>query len=183
MGFAGFARACRVGLLAGVAVLASPAFSLAYPSLAAPSVRQVEQDEPFGRSASLLQDGGLRTKWRGVEREVVKEREMLATCRADRVHCPSEAALRFLAIAERAHSRDGLARFGQAVWLLSSLAIAANLVDPEPGGGDVRRRPVQPAHSDATDVRPCALLLATSALSGGKLIAMWGYPLRQFLGL
>jgi predicted transglutaminase-like cysteine proteinase len=113
MGIGKFVHTCRIALLAGVAVLASPASSPAFPWLAAPSVQQIELDEPFGRPASLLHDGGLPTKWRGVEREVAKERELLATCRADRVHCPSEAALQFLAIAERAHTRDGLARFGE----------------------------------------------------------------------
>ena len=72
---------------------------------------------------------------------------------------------------------------GQAFWLLPSLAIAANLF--------VRRRDNARYDVDAFSFRiitlltfgPCALLLVTSAISGGKLISMWGYPLWLFLGL
>jgi hypothetical protein len=72
---------------------------------------------------------------------------------------------------------------GQAAWLLPSLAIAANLF--------VARREVAAFNVDAFSRRivtlltfgPFALLLAASAVTGGKLIGMWGYPLWLFLGL
>jgi 4-amino-4-deoxy-L-arabinose transferase-like glycosyltransferase len=72
---------------------------------------------------------------------------------------------------------------GQAAWLLPSLAIAANLL--------VARGEVASFNVDAFSRRivtllafgPCALLLAASAITGGKLIGMWGYPLWLFLGL
>jgi len=72
---------------------------------------------------------------------------------------------------------------GQVAWLLPSLAIAANLF--------VGRREVSTFDADAFSRRivtlltfgPCALLLATSAITGGKLISMWGYPFWLFFGL
>jgi 4-amino-4-deoxy-L-arabinose transferase-like glycosyltransferase len=72
---------------------------------------------------------------------------------------------------------------GQAAWLLPSLAIAANLF--------VGRRQVSAFSADAFDRRiialltfgPCVLLLVTSAITGGKLIGMWGYPFWLFFGL
>ena len=72
---------------------------------------------------------------------------------------------------------------GQLGWLLPSLAIAATLV--------VSRRERAAFDVDHFSRRivglltfgPCALLLATSAISGGKVIGMWGYPLWLFLGL
>jgi 4-amino-4-deoxy-L-arabinose transferase-like glycosyltransferase len=72
---------------------------------------------------------------------------------------------------------------GQAGWLVPSLAIAATLLVP-------RREPTT-FNVDAFSRRivalltfaPCALLLASSAITGGKLIGMWGYPFWLFLGL
>ncbi len=72
---------------------------------------------------------------------------------------------------------------GQAAWLLPSLAISANLF--------VARGEVASFNVDAFSRRivtlltfgPCALLLAGSVITGGKLIGMWGYPLWLFLGL
>jgi 4-amino-4-deoxy-L-arabinose transferase-like glycosyltransferase len=73
---------------------------------------------------------------------------------------------------------------GQALWLVPSLAIALPLFYPRP-------ETPQPAAADAFDRRiltlltfgPALLLVAGSALSGRRLITMWGYPFWLFLGL
>jgi len=113
MGIGCFSRVLRTVLFAAVAALASPAWSFPVSSPAGPTIQTVVQEEPFGRSASALEEGGLRDKWLGIARDTAKERDVLETCRADRAHCASEGALRFLSIAERARARDGLARFGE----------------------------------------------------------------------
>jgi 4-amino-4-deoxy-L-arabinose transferase-like glycosyltransferase len=72
---------------------------------------------------------------------------------------------------------------GQLGWLLPSLVIAATMFFP--------RRPSTTFNADRFSRRivtlltfgPCALLLLTSAITGGKVIGMWGYPLWLFLGL
>jgi predicted transglutaminase-like cysteine proteinase len=69
--------------------------------------------EPFGVLAFRLSAGGLRKKWLGVRRKLDEERVQLALCDEDREHCASPAALRFLAIVDRAKSRQGRARLGE----------------------------------------------------------------------
>ena len=69
--------------------------------------------EPFGLSASRIYGGGLREKWRGVERKLGDERVQLALCDGDRERCASPAALRFLAIVDIARAREGRARLGE----------------------------------------------------------------------
>ena len=49
----------------------------------------VRSDEPFGRSALTLSWGGVREKWRGVERKLDDERVQLALCDGDRNCSPS----------------------------------------------------------------------------------------------
>jgi len=83
---------------------------------AAPPARHLLPLEPFGfetlpqRHADAR--GGLRAKWRGVERRLARETKVLARCRADRARCP-EAAQKFLAVIERAQTREGRARIGE----------------------------------------------------------------------
>src|SRR6516164_3007983 len=69
--------------------------------------------EPFGLSVSRIYGGGLREKWRGVERKLGDERVQLALCDGDRARCASPAALRFLAIVDIARAREGRARLGE----------------------------------------------------------------------
>jgi predicted transglutaminase-like cysteine proteinase len=57
--------------------------------------------------------GGVREKWRGVERKLDDERVQLALCDGDRERCASPAALRFLSIIDNARSREGRARLGE----------------------------------------------------------------------
>src|SRR3954462_540679 len=58
--------------------------------------------EPFGLSAATLSAGGLREKWRAVERKLEDEAVQLALCDGDRERCVSPAALRLLAIVDNA---------------------------------------------------------------------------------
>ena len=75
---------------------------------------QVEQQrEPFGLPTSLLPDGEMKAKWQAVESELDDEGVRLAACRLDRLGCPSAAALRFLALIDKARARDGRARIGE----------------------------------------------------------------------
>lgn len=69
--------------------------------------------EPFGRSSTVLTDGGLRDKWLGVAHELADERVQLALCDGDRDHCVSPAALRLLAIVDDGRARAGRARLGE----------------------------------------------------------------------
>jgi predicted transglutaminase-like cysteine proteinase len=69
--------------------------------------------EPFGLFSSTVSTGGLREKWLGVERRLDDERVQLALCEGDRDRCASPAALQFLAIVDRAKTREGRARLGE----------------------------------------------------------------------
>ncbi len=69
--------------------------------------------EPFGLFASKLLAGGVRGKWRDVERKLDDERVQLALCDGDRERCVSPAALQFLAIVDGARAREGRARLGE----------------------------------------------------------------------
>jgi predicted transglutaminase-like cysteine proteinase len=115
MGLPGCSRALRAVVFAGF--LASHG---AVGALAADPADAVEQArtseharEPFGLSASLLSEGGLREKWLGLGRELDDERLVLARCEEDRGRCDSAAALQFLAIIDSAKSREGRARLGE----------------------------------------------------------------------
>jgi predicted transglutaminase-like cysteine proteinase len=69
--------------------------------------------EPFGLSAAALSAGGLREKWRAVERQLEDEGVQLALCDGDRERCASPAALRLLDIVDSARMREGRARLGE----------------------------------------------------------------------
>jgi 4-amino-4-deoxy-L-arabinose transferase-like glycosyltransferase len=74
--------------------------------------------------------------------------------------------------------------FGQFSWCLPCLAIAANLFLRRTGE-------IEPYEADAFSRRiialltfaPMVTLLIAAAITGGKLIGMWGYPFWLFLGL
>jgi predicted transglutaminase-like cysteine proteinase len=69
--------------------------------------------EPFGRTASVLSEGALREKWRGVALKLDDEAVQLALCDGDRDRCVSPAALQLLGIVDNARARDGRARLGE----------------------------------------------------------------------
>jgi predicted transglutaminase-like cysteine proteinase len=118
MGFFGRARGWRA--IAAMCLLASlawfgPATALKAGTLdlAVSSEAAARSVEPFGLSASLLSEGGLREKWLGVERKLDDERVQLALCDGDRERCVSPAALQLLAIVDAGRAREGRARLGE----------------------------------------------------------------------
>ncbi|MBV8837150.1 MAG: transglutaminase-like cysteine peptidase [Alphaproteobacteria bacterium] len=80
------------------------------------AIQLLRRVEPFGLEALPLRHaerhGGLRAKWRGVERKLTREAKVLARCRVDRDNCPP-AAQKFLGVIERAVTREGRARIGE----------------------------------------------------------------------
>jgi|ERR1700688_1003887 len=68
--------------------------------------------EPFGLATSALVTGDLQYQWSAANAKLPREREILTRCRTDVDACPP-AAKRFLAIVDKARTRDGLARIGE----------------------------------------------------------------------
>jgi len=114
MGFFGHWHAWRAIVLACALVGFAPASDLTAGTLdGSRSTEPSSSGEPFGLFASRLFAGGLREKWRVVERKLDDERVQLALCDGDRERCASAAALRFLAIVDNARTREGRARLGE----------------------------------------------------------------------
>jgi len=114
MGFLGQWHAWRGIMLACALVWFAPAADLTAGTLDSPrSTESGSSAEPFGLFASRLFAGGLREKWRNVERKLDDERVQLALCDGDRERCASPAALRFLTIVDTARAREGRARLGE----------------------------------------------------------------------
>ena len=107
---------CGLVLACGLAWFgpAAEAATLLTPGAVAPAKNSSEiSSEPFGAVAAVLTYGGLRDKWRGVERKLDDERVQLALCDGDRERCASPAALQLLAIVDTARAREGRARIGE----------------------------------------------------------------------
>jgi predicted transglutaminase-like cysteine proteinase len=115
MGFLGHSHAWRAVILACGMAWFGPAADLSAESLMTPGVSGLirKSAEPFGLFALALSTGGVREKWREVERKLDDERVQLALCDGDRDRCASAAALQFLAIVDNARGRQGRARLGE----------------------------------------------------------------------
>src|SRR5436309_10873048 len=115
MGFPGHSPAWRTVMLAFALIGLEPAAAGTLDVTESPKASQPSErlPEPFGLFASRVFAGGVREKWRGVERKLDDERVQLALCDGDRERCASPAALRFLAIVDTARARDGRARLGE----------------------------------------------------------------------
>jgi predicted transglutaminase-like cysteine proteinase len=113
MGFFDHWHDSRALMLACAVVFAASADLKAGTLERAASYAASSSSQPFGLAASRVFAGGLREKWRGVERKLDDERVQLALCDGDRERCASPAALRFLAIVDIARARDGRARLGE----------------------------------------------------------------------
>ena len=115
MGIFGYSHAWRVIILAWAMAWLGPAADLAAGTLDSSGASELtgRSSEPFGLFASTLFAGGVRDKWRAVERKLDDERVQLALCDGDRDRCVSPAALQFLAIVDTARARDGRARLGE----------------------------------------------------------------------
>ena len=113
MGFFDHWHDLRALMLACAVAFAASADLNAGTLEGAASYAASSSSQPFGLAASRVFAGGLREKWRGVERKLDDERVQLALCDGDRERCASPAALRFLAIVDIARARDGRARLGE----------------------------------------------------------------------
>ena len=111
----GQSHAWRAVVLAWGMAWFGPAANLPAATLGPSGVPELtgRSTEPFGLFASALSAGGLREKWREVERKLDDERVQLALCDGDRDRCASPAALRLLAIVDDARAREGRARLGE----------------------------------------------------------------------
>ena len=114
MGFPGRARALRAIIFACLTWF-GPVAELQAATLDLQESPQAagRSTEPFGLTASLLSEGGLREKWLGLERQLDDERVQLALCDGDRENCVSPAALQLLAIVDIGRAREGRARLGE----------------------------------------------------------------------
>jgi len=103
-----FTFACALAWLGSASNLPAQTFHRTNPPYLA-----VDSDQPFGPTSFVLSAGGLHDKWLGLERKLDDENVQLALCDVDRESCASPAALRFLAIVDRARTREGRARLGE----------------------------------------------------------------------
>lgn len=110
----------RAGVLAfvfAIGAMSGTAHGAAYSlrdSFTGPAdVQSFNASEPFGLATSMLSEGPLRAKWLEVESAITTEAGVIANCDADREHCTSRPALRFLEIVKAAAAREGLARLGE----------------------------------------------------------------------
>jgi predicted transglutaminase-like cysteine proteinase len=69
--------------------------------------------EPFGLFAFRAPEGALWRKWRGVEADITKEKEILARCETDMENCPSHAA-QFTRLIKAIKSRSGREQLDEA---------------------------------------------------------------------
>jgi predicted transglutaminase-like cysteine proteinase len=76
-----------------------------------PQTAPASEPAPFGLAAEQVSDGEILRKWMGVESEIRKDEQVLASCRKDASSCPS-AAQRLLAIIDEGRARSGRARIG-----------------------------------------------------------------------
>jgi predicted transglutaminase-like cysteine proteinase len=115
MGLSGHSHALRAVVLAWGMVWFGPAADLAAgtPDSRGQMELTVRSDEPFKLFVSTLSWGGVREKWRGVERKLGDDGVQLALCDGDRERCVSPAALQLLAIVDKSRAREGRARLGE----------------------------------------------------------------------
>jgi predicted transglutaminase-like cysteine proteinase len=110
-----YSRALGVAVTAWGLVAFGPASGLAAGKPHFPGSADLARKSagPFGLFALRLSGDGLPNKWLGVQRKLDDERVQLALCDGNRESCVSPAALRFLAIVDKAKSRQGRARLGE----------------------------------------------------------------------
>jgi predicted transglutaminase-like cysteine proteinase len=118
--------------------------------------------EPFGVFAFAISTGGLRKKWLALKDRLDDDMVQLALCDGDRDRCASPAALKLLAIVDRARTRDGRARLGEANRAIN-LAIRAE----SDGAEDIWSSPLATFDRGAGDCEDYAIAkLAALRLAG-----------------
>jgi predicted transglutaminase-like cysteine proteinase len=157
MGIFGHSHAWRAVALACV-IAWGPATNLMAGAPDSPLISEPagRSGEPFGLSASVLSWGGLREKWLEVERKLDDERVQLALCDGDRDRCVSPAALRLLAIVDKARAREGRARLGEINRAIN-LAIRPMSDLAQHGAIDVWSSPLDTFASGAGDCEDYAI--------------------------
>ena len=158
MGLSGYSHALRAVVLAWGMVWFGPAADLTAGTLDSTGQTEltVRSDEPFGLFASTLSWGGVREKWRGVERKLDDESVQLALCDGDRERCVSPAALLLLAIVDKSRAREGRARLGEINRAIN-LAIRPMSDLAQHGEIDVWRSPLVTFKSGAGDCEDYAI--------------------------
>jgi predicted transglutaminase-like cysteine proteinase len=121
-----------------------------------PAVLIKKSAEPFGLATTILGEGGLRDKWRGVRRRLEDEMVQLALCDGDREGCMSPAALKLLAIVDVARARDGRARLGEVNRAIN-LAVKATSDLAQYGQTDFWASPLMTFASGAGDCEDYAI--------------------------
>jgi predicted transglutaminase-like cysteine proteinase len=144
----GYAHALRAVVLAWGMAWFGPATVL--------TAGPLDSSEPFGLSTSALSFGGLREKWRDLERKLDDERVQLALCDGDRERCVSPAALQFLAIVDTARTREGRARLGEINRAIN-LAVRPMSDLAQYGVADVWSSPLATFRSGAGDCEDYAI--------------------------
>lgn len=154
----GYSHAWRAIMVAcGMAWLGAAAdLSAATLDSSAPPELTGRSTAPFGLSATTVSAGGLRDKWRGVERKLEDERVQLALCDGDRDRCASPAALQLLAIVDVARAREGRARLGEINRAIN-LAIRPISDQVQHGAIDVWSSPLVTFASGAGDCEDYAI--------------------------
>jgi predicted transglutaminase-like cysteine proteinase len=158
MGISVDSRALRALVLAcGLAWFGPPADVTAGTLLSPGTAVLIKKSaEPFGLATTILSEGGVRDKWRSVQRRLDDEMVQIALCEGDRAGCVSPAALQFLAIIDAAKARDGRARFGEVNRAIN-LAIKSTSDLAQYGQIDVWTSPLMTLASGAGDCEDYAI--------------------------
>lgn len=80
---------------------------------AAPALRLAALSAAPDHAPRVRPDPALNSKWRALRERIRQDERIVESCRRDPAACPSEAATRFMAIADAALSREGRARIGE----------------------------------------------------------------------
>lgn len=179
MGMLGCSGALRALMLACGLFWLAPTAEVSAGTLLSPGAAVLirKSAEPFGLPTAFLSQGGLRDKWRSLQRRLDDDLVQLALCDGDRDGCVSPAALKFLAIVDAAKARAGRARLGE-VNRAVNLAIkpADDLV--QYGAADVWASPLMTFANGAGDCEDyaiakfVALRLAGAAAEDLRIVIM-----------
>lgn len=74
---------------------------------------EIRGTEPFGLFAFRAPEGTLWRKWRGVESDIARDKEILNRCESDSAGCPSHAA-QFMRLIHAVKSKSGIERLNEA---------------------------------------------------------------------
>ncbi|WP_027549625.1 transglutaminase-like cysteine peptidase [Bradyrhizobium sp. Cp5.3] len=161
---AAYSRAWRAILVVCGLILLGSAAELRAGTLLSPGSALLvrKSTEPFGVFAFALSAGDLRQKWFALKDRIDDDMVQLALCDGDRDNCASPAALKLLAIVDKARAREGRARLGETNRAIN-LAIRA----ASDGAEDVWSSPLATFQRGAGDCEDYAIAkLAALRLAG-----------------